>query len=160
MKLSGLIIFVSMMQLTACSNIFDDAVEEELPFEGKLLLEIAKPFNPEYYPDFPIHNRLIHIGTQQIYGCSIYEIEYLLNVKSNQIFVNISNRFIKPRTSCNDQLGPAMAFIPVNLEPANYFLSLRIGSYTDNYYLLYMEEDYSLIVVDTSFSALYEDNQP
>lgn len=157
MKLATLIFLSSIMMLTACSSIFDDSDKEELPFEGKLLLDITIP---NFSPTFPVRSGLIHIKTQQIYGCSAYEIEYLATIGMNEILVSISNRFIVPRTSCNDLLGPANAFIPINVDPDNYLLTLRIGSYVDHYSIKREVNKYSLLVLNTSFSALLDADQP
>ena len=143
--------------LPACSSIFDDAVEEEIPFEGKLFVEITGPY---FRNETIVNQASIRLKTEQIYGCVNYRIENTVTLSSNIMIINISQRFLEPTNICAPALGPAIGWIPVNLYPGNYLLSLNIGSHTDYYSINYEENNYILKALDISFSAPLESEQP
>ncbi|MFT5823097.1 MAG: hypothetical protein ACI8ZM_004357 [Crocinitomix sp.] len=91
----------------------------------------------------------IHLGTEEIYGCSNYIISNDFTITDNQIDLNIKG-IIKPGF-CLTSLGPAIDIIDIEpMEPGNYPFNIRINNNLNQGELIVTPNSYAFSFLDTT----------
>ena len=141
-----------ILLLIGCSNPGnknDITPDDVFPFEGKLLINISRMDAPK---DSDTLNALIHLQTEEEYGCYNYLIEYTIQFGKNDFLITLG-RVVIPGVICLTAIGPANTRIPIGLQPGSYSMTIGKEPIWDVYELEISDESISLIPVDTTFSV-------